>query len=472
MAESPLQNQSHLDFPLPVSLDCGDYPWQSGITDPMWPEVYPETVKPASRRLSLKQKVRQDRLDGECTAKVPSARELKRIYELEYAGRVARQHCQHIVRADVLASSREDLKNILKLITEFIREEMERRPSQKHLKVFEPIPDSYRVTVTLGFGSTLFVDNTGFDRFGLRSRKPRFLKPMPSFDGDAEGFKPEQSASDLILVIASDHPYVNVAVVRFFAEYFNKRFSERFQAIEEPRDVLKFKGVEAGFARKDKREFLRFDDGIQNLQMNRKELQRLVYVDESDAEPPWCLNGSYLVYRKIRERMSKWEAMDATPREQEKAIGRNKKTGRPLSHNPKDDRDMTPFYVDPKKKGAVPLNAHIHKVQPRRPEPDLFGMNDLERQFLRRPYPFFDGLDECGKSINGLHFMAFMKSIQRQFEHIVNMWQMNPDFPVSGTGPDALYALGILSTIDGGYYFCPPGLKHSDDFLGSGLFDS
>ena len=48
---------------------------------------------------------------------------------------------------------------------------------------------------------------------------------------------------------------------------------------------------------------------------------------------------------------------------------------------------------------------------------------------------------------------------------------MNPDFPVKGTGIDALFANGILSTIDGGYYFCPPGVHDSEDFLGSGLFD-
>jgi DNA invertase Pin-like site-specific DNA recombinase len=43
-----------------------------------------------------------------------------------------------------------------------------------------------------------------------------------------------------------------------------------------------------------------------------------------------------------------------------------------------------------------------------------------------------------------------MKSIQQQFEHVVNMWQMNPDFPIAGNGIDALYASGVLSTIDGG----------------------
>ena len=48
--------------------------------------------------------------------------------------------------------------------------------------------------------------------------------------------------------------------------------------------------------------------------------------------------------------------------------------------------------------------------------------------------------------------------------------RMNPDFPIPGTGTDVLYASGVLSTIDGGYYFCPPGLSDEDDFFGSGMF--
>ena len=69
-----------------------------------------------------------------------------------------------------------------------------------------------------------------------------------------------------------------------------------------------------------------------------------------------------------------------------------------------------------------------------------------------------------------LHFIAFMESIQQQFEHVVNMWQMNPHFPEEGIGPDVLYDSGVLSTVDGGYYFCPPGLKNKDDFFGSAMF--
>src|SRR5205823_2365258 len=108
--------------------------------------------------------------------------------------------------------------------------------------------------------------------------------------------------------------YVNIAIVRFFAEFFNKQFSAKYHTPGKEYDVLICRDVEEGFARKDKREFLRFDDGIENLQIDPSELRRLVYVDHTDNEPPWCLHGSYLVYRKIREHMPVWEQLAPDPK--------------------------------------------------------------------------------------------------------------------------------------------------------------
>jgi deferrochelatase/peroxidase EfeB len=461
--DSPVK--THLRLPLPQPLFS--MPYQNGITDPLWPETYPASFDPGERAQFHKAQVVENRLE-QSTLAVPARSKLEKTYLSEYAGRVARQDFQSAIRVDVNAGSRDELEQVLRRISEIVIEETEKKASAGHVRAFDPIPDSYRVTITVSFGASLFVDGTGFDRYGLSAQRPKWLKTMPSFPGDHPTLKPERTASDLMLVVASDHPYVNVAIVRYFAEYFNRDFSAAHHSPGEAYNVLSFRGVEEGFARKDKREFLRFDDGIENLHIDPRDLRRLVYVDPSDNEPAWCRNGSYLVYRKIREMMPVWEALDDD--EQGRMIGRDKKTGLPLSHKRAGHDEMTPVFPDPTDEAGVRLNAHIRKVQPRRPSPDLFGLNDLERRFLRRPYPFFDGLDGNGQAINGLHFMAFMKNIQQQFEHVVNMWQMNPDFPVPGTGVDALYAKGILSTIDGGYYFCPPGLKDRNDYFGSGMF--
>ena len=464
---APVKSPVRTHLPLPVPEPLYSWPHQNGITDPLWPEDYPGNFDPNVFLKTLYYQMASGRMKR-FNAKAPTPQELKESYQKDYSGRVARQEFLSVLRADVLCHDRTELIQTFKLISRMVVEETEKKPVEKHVRVFERIPDSYRVTISVGFGESLFVDRTGFDRFGLRSQKPKFLKTMPSFRGDAPSLEPARSASDLILLVASDHPYVNVAIVRYFAEHFNKKFSKKHQGSGKERPMLNFRDVEQGFGRVDKREFLRFDDGIENLQVDPQELRRLVYVDESDNEPAWCINGAYLVYRKIRENMPVWEGLGVP--EQERMIGRKKETGKPLSRDPSGKDDMTPVFPDPTDDSLCPLNAHIRKVQPRRSGRDLFGRNDLERRFLRRPYPFFDGLDEQGHSINGLHFIAFMKSIQQQFEHIVNMWQMNANFPKPGAGEDALYKKGILSTIDGGYYFCPPGLKEKNDFFGSGMF--
>ena len=457
---------THLQNPLPSPLFSS--PFQSGITDPLWPENFPGHIVGSDVRDYLQQQIESGRMASFDVDELDFDH-LQESYEADYAGRVSRQDFQSIMRADVLTDSQTELQQVLKLLSEFAVGEMAKSPSKKHVRILEAIPDSYRLTVTVGFGASLFVDKTGFDRFGLRAKKPRFLKQMPELPGDDESLDVEASASDLIIIISSDHPYINTAVVRFFAEYFNKHYHAWYSDSNEPSDVVRFGTVETGFARKDKREYLKFDDGIDNLHMGADDLKRLVYVDESDHEPEWCLHGSYLVYRKIRENMPIWEAFsDET---QEGFIGRKKATGMPLSREKTGPDDLVPVFPDPLDAADGPLDAHIRKVQPRRPDPDLFGLDDQERRFLRRPYPFFDGLDESGQAINGLQFIAFMKSIQRQFEHVVNMWQMNPDFPKGGVGIDALFAKNVLSTIDGGYYFCPPGLTDADDYFGSGMFN-
>ncbi|MDB2439460.1 Dyp-type peroxidase [Hellea sp.] len=449
-------------LPLPEGLFKGHY--QSGITDPRWPKEPPAEFDPKAILDIINERIGAGRLREE-DADILSLEDVRNSYTSDYSGRISKQKNISIMRANCLLKKREDLQNLLKTITEFASEEIRRIPSVKHLRILEAIPDSYRVTISLGIGATLFTTLDGFDRYGISHHKPRYLKPMPSFLGDSEELDPSASASDFIFLISSDHPYINVAIVRFFAEYLNKRFSKNYgfkgKAVE-------FLGVEEGFQRKDTREFLGFDDGIDNISMREDELERLVYITQVDNEPDWCINGTYLVYRKIRERMPDWEKLTVV--NQEAMIGRDKETGKPLSRQVTGPKGKTPVYSDSKDPADGALNSHIRKVQPRRNSEDLFGIDDLDRRFLRRPYPFFDGLDESGNSINGLQFLAFMKSIQQQFEHVVNMWQLNPDFPVQGAGIDALYANNILETLDGGYYFCPPGLASPKDYFASGLF--
>lgn len=410
-------------------------PYQSGISDPRYPLLSPIP------------------LDNE------------RDYDL-YKGLVDKQKYIAILKANVKVREASELKFLLKLLSDMANEEMKKPPSTNHVMPLDlsNIPTSWRVTVTIAYGHSLFIDRDGNDRFGISFRKPKNLRIIPHFPGDE--FNAIDAVCDVLILVASDHPYVNIATTRYFAEYVNRKYADivKSQNVEK---VFVVTSVQQGFGRPDSREFLRFNDGIDNLRAS-VDLEKLVYVDENCNEPEWCVGGSYMVYKKVREMMPVWESFSKSSQEQ--IIGREKDSSLPLSRKREGVNNLTPVYPDPKNAADGPLNAHIRKVQPRRPIPDLFGVNDLERRFLRRPYPFFDGVDEHGNSINGLHFIAFMKSIQDQFEHVTNMWQMNPNFPVEHTGIDSLYAKGVLKNIDGGYYFCPPAPQHADDFIGSGLF--
>jgi deferrochelatase/peroxidase EfeB len=408
--------------------------FQSGITDPQWPVSPPSAIAGEEQRAQ---------------------------YELERAGRTDPQEFLTVATADLAVSDRRELVEVLRILSSFARVQMTREPDNTHIPILRSIPDTWRVTVTIGFGSNLFMTRSGDDRFSLRCQKPRWLRQMPRYTGDS--FEASRVATDLIVLIASDHSYVNVSIARALCEgnWGNTGTKEK---------RLLVRTVDHGFARPDRREFLRFDDGIDNLSNLRNlELDRFVYVSRADGEPDWAVHGSYLVWRKIRENLPFWEGF--SEHEQEQMIGRSKGSGRPLSRQVTGPGGMTPVYPDPTDERDGALTAHIRKVQPRRPGVDLLGIADLDRRFLRRGYPYFEGIDAAGRVSCGLLFLAFMHDLRRQFEWAAQMWQTNPDFPKSGTGIDALYARGVLSNVTGGYFFCPPAQGPAEtDFIGMGMF--
>ena len=409
---------------------------QPGITDPSWPIETPDGIE-------------------------------TKDYQY-FAGRISLQDCLTLVFADIDTANRNELKSILKSLSDFAVYEMQRKPSRDGVppQVAAILPDTYRVTITIGFGASLFTTPEGDDRFGIRHMRPKSLKVMPQFPGaDKDGFFPDEHATDIVVQICSDHPYVNTHIAKGLHQY---KFGTG----------LKIKRLEQGFARQDTRESLQFDDGISNLRKwPDNTMERLAYVQSSDNDLPWCVGGSYMVYRKMAENLPKWEGL--TDMIQSEMIGRDKASGRPLSRQTScpaydpdcQDFDKMPVYPDPTDDADGPVSSHMRKVQPRRPDADLFGINDLDRTFLRRPYPYFDGIGVDGEPEVGLHFVAFMRSITRQFEHVVQMWQTNPDFPVPGTGIDILHREKIIQAISGGYYFCPPTIREGQKFIGEALFD-
>lgn len=393
------------DVILRPPLPALDAPFQPGVTDPVWPAETPAEV------------------DAE-------------VYQARYAGQLERQRHLHVITADVTVRTREELRELLAVLTRFARHQMKKVPPTQYQRGYDPVVASRRVTITIGFGATLFTTREGDDRFGLAALKPTWLKVMPPTEGDAEGFAPRDWASDLVVLVASDDTYVN--------EYI---FGRLYYGGVHPGIVVR--RVERGYARPDSREPSGFEDGLTNPRDLPPDypMRQLVYVGENDEEPAWCREGTYLGYRKIRRRMARFFTLPDPGRQA--VFGVEKKSG-----------DRLP---------AANPHAHSPKMNPRRDHPDLFGVMDQSRRFLRRPYFFDDGLDEAGEEVRGLHHLSFARNLGAQYEWPVHMWQMNENFPTPGAGLDALYGIGGAANVGGGYYFipaAPPG----DGPVGGGLW--
>lgn len=375
-----------------------DGPHQTGIADPAWPGTPPSSLSPADRER----------------------------YAISYAGQIERQRHLQLVFADVTASSIGALASTLRALSGFAVHQMAKAPVV--VRPLDAAPKTRRVSITIAFGATLFVDAYGDDRFGLAGRRPRGLKIMPQFAGDKD-FSPRDLATDLAILIASDDYYVN--------EYIVGRLL--YGAIGN----LVVRRVERGYARPDSREPSGFEDGISNPRVHAAGFASHVFVQPGDPEPPWCVGGAYLAYRKVQRRLRAFfQRSDA---DRERVFGVERTSG---------DRHANAAQA-----------AHSSKMNPRRSGPDFTGTLDEARRFLRRPYFYDDGVDAQGQELRGLHHISFARDLVTQYEWPVVMWQTNPDFPQPGTGIDDLYRLGGASNVGGGYYFVPP----NEQFIGYSL---
>ncbi|HEY0312919.1 MAG TPA: Dyp-type peroxidase [Allosphingosinicella sp.] len=393
------------DTACPRPLPARDGPYQPGITSPAWPSEPPRGVDPNA-------------------------------YGAQYAGQIDRQRHCHIVFADVALSTRAELRGLLEKLTRFARHQMDKKPIQPD-RSFDAAVTDRRVSVTIGFGASLFTTPQGDDRFGIAALKPRHLKIIPRVDGD-EDFDPSLEVTDLVIIIASDDMYVN--------EYI---FGRLYYGGVHPGIVVR--RLERGYSRPDSREPSGFEDGISNPKAgaSAESAESFVYVGKQDDEPSWCLDGTYLAYRKIRRRLRSFFKLD-------------------------DDRRAAVFGIDAATGERLPdaaPHAHAQKINPKRANHrDLFGQVDVERRFIRRPYFFDDGVDGTSDEMRGVHHMSFVRGLIDQYEWPMLMWQTNPDFPTKGAGGDALYASGGASNMTAGYYFMP-GAAPAAPYVGSGLLD-
>ena len=208
------------------------------------------------------------------------------------------------------------------------------------------------------------------------------------------------------------------------------------------------------------------------------------------AVPGWMRDGSFQVIRRLGQDVPGWWAQvqdtatvvgdgmsaDAFAA---KLVGRWR-SGTPLALSPDSDgragldgsRDNDFEYDDDPGGDRTPRFAHIRKVYPRKADPPGPGASVDRRRIIRRGIPFglpFDPAQGRGFGVDaprGLVFVAFMASIEEQFEFLQAAWANFAKFPEIVAKQDAAEADGADPIIGRDPTGSPVQLRHDGEQVG------
>ncbi|GKS13169.1 putative deferrochelatase/peroxidase EfeN [Paenibacillus chitinolyticus] len=330
---------------------------------------------------------------------------------------------------DIISDNVDKLKQLLKIWTDKSAEMTAGRAlretnGQQQVNSSEEstTDSSAKLTITFGFGSTLFTRN-GIDRFGLGSQCPDELRDIPSMPG--ETINSQISGGDICIQVCASDPTVAFHVIRNLAA----------ASIE----MAVIRWIQTGFIDESDghtpRNLFGFKDGTANIELESEQgKENYVWVDSSKG-PAWMTNGTYLVARKIRMDMEKWE--QTFDKKQEAIFGRSKNSGAPFGM-----RDE----FDPVSMREIPSNSHVWLAR------------SAGTKILRRSYSYFEGIDPVTGNLNaGLFFISFQKSVRKQLVPMLSLLAKS----------DALNP--FISTLSSSVFACPPG-SSKGGFIGEQLF--
>ncbi|MBO1902891.1 deferrochelatase/peroxidase EfeB [Leucobacter weissii] len=294
------------------------------------------------------------------------------------------------------------------------------------------------LTVTIGFGRSLFSTDAGEDRFGLAAQLPEHFTELPKMINDF--IDRGRSAGDLCIQACANDPKVAVHAIRNLTRIAFGRAQLRWSQLGYGRTSS------TSTSQDTPRNLFGQKDGTANIRAEEPDrLEEHVWIGESQG-PDWAVNGTYLIARRISMTIEVWDGVQLG--EQERVTGRDKRDGAPLSGGGEFDE---PDFAATDASGALLIDerSHVARVHP--------SNNDGIRM-LRRGYNFTDGNDDQGRLDAGLFFIAFVNAPERFSVVHKNMAR------------DDLF-IEYLKTTASSVFLIPPGVSEGG-YVGQQLFEA
>ncbi|WP_029252405.1 iron uptake transporter deferrochelatase/peroxidase subunit [Paraoerskovia marina] len=304
------------------------------------------------------------------------------------------------------------------------------------------------LTITFGFGPSLFHDADGVDRFGLGDHRPTLLEELPHFPADM--LEDARCGGDIAIQACANDPQVAVHAIRNLSRIAFGTASVRWSQLGYGRTST------TSTSQATPRNLFGFKDGTANVKAEETDaVDEFIWVDDDGSTPAWLAGGSYMIARRIRMTIETWDR--APLREQEAIVGRTKAEGAPLSGGDEfTEPDFTATGRD-----DVPLidpSSHVALAHP--------DANDGARM-LRRGYNYTDGSDGLGRLDAGLFFLAYVKDPSTQYVPMQNRLSRNDTM------------MEYLRHTGSGLWAVPPGVPDGSAtggtegaFIGQGLFEA
>ncbi len=349
----------------------------------------------------------------------------------------------------------------------------------RDLRPSEPGDPDYRVpagklTVLLGYGRRIFDSlNHSFDWISPDTRPFELGLKLPPGENQpfrslnwAENVNTDLAQSDLVFQFIAEHQLaVNRAVV------------EVQKLIDDEDLPLEINVIYRGFHREDRRSWIDFHDGINNMRSD----ERIQAIEYNLLDQRWMTGGTFMAFFKIEVDLQAWRKLSRI--EQEILVGRNKLTGCPLDSanvvgegyskteiagcpmtGNIPDSATNSFRNPPRPADSLIQVSHIHRSNQNRGNPG----QDANNRVFRQGYEFLDWVEGKGISV-GLNFISFQRRLNaiRNILTLAN-WMRDVNFGGPEGDESRPPAIELMSLIAGGFYAIPP---KSEPYPGFSLFD-